>query len=255
MNVYPFVQLFWIGACALAMLLQTHLLLHGEPPSGWLAGFVFGATVFGYNFSAPHWHGRVAWGIGLAGAWCFWKLYTVQQIGVFVPVMIWLLYYDIRQPERAGLRKYPVLKPAAIAVAWAWVTVLLPLPLERWTDATVLLVGRATFIFALALAYDLCDEACDRRQGFVTLVLQLGPRKSFRLIDAALLLSAACCYLNYVLGLYTLGTTLALMLSLILGRQLIRYIMPRSTLGNWRKVAIDGLMVLQLGLVWVSTPN
>lgn len=248
----PFFQLFWIGACALAMLWQTRLLVPDPTPSNWLAGFVFSATVFGYNFAASRWRRRVAWGIGFIGAWCFWHLSLAQQTGAIIPVLIWLLYYDIRHPERAGLRKYPALKPVAIAVAWAWVTVLLPLPINYWAHAAVLFCGRAAFIFALALAYDLCDRAYDRRQGFVTLVLQLGPRNTFRLIDAALLLSAVCCFLNFALGYYSSISAVALLISLMISRLAIRTWAATIAWGDWRKVAIDGLMVLQMMLVWIS---
>lgn len=247
-----FFQLFWIGACALAMLWQTDLLLADTAPSIWLAGFVFGGTIFGYNFTASRRLRRVAWGIGLMSAWCFWHLSFAQQTGAVIPVLIWLFYYDIRHPERAGLRKYPALKPIAIAVAWAWVTVLLPIPIHHWAHAAALFLGRAAFIFALALAYDLCDRVYDRRQGFVTLVLQIGPRNTFRLIDAALLLSAVCCFLNYAMGFYSVVSTLALSISLIISRPAIRTWVATVAWGDWRKVAIDGLMVLQMILVWIS---
>ena len=247
-----FFQLFWIGFCAVAMLAQTRLLLGGAPPSGWLTGFVFGATVFGYNYAAPRYRRWPAWGMGAAGAACFLKLTLVQQIVALVPLLIWLLYYGLHRPGRAGLRKFPALKPVAIAVAWAWVTVFIPLPPDQWTGAAALFVGRAAFIFALALAYDLCDLAYDRRQGFVTLVLQIGPRASFRLIDAALLLSAVCVGVNVALQVYALPFALALLFSLALSAAAIHWITPRLPWGDWRKAGIDGLMIVQLVLVWIS---
>ena len=250
--VRPFFQLFWIGVCAAGMLLQTKLLLEQTSPSPWLAGFVFGSTVFAYNFAARGGRRLTAWIVGLMSALCFLKISTAQQSATLAPFVIWLLYYDVRYPGRAGLRKYPVLKPLAIAIAWAWVTVLLPLPLERWTDTPVLFIGRAAFIFALALAYDLCDETYDRRKGFTTLVMQAGPLRAYRLIDAALLLAIVCVGLNFGLGIYSLNNTLGLLVSILCSRQLIRQLTTLTDWGDWRKVAIDGLMVLQLGLVWIS---
>lgn len=252
MNIHRLFQLFWIGACALAMLWQTRFLLHDAMPSPWLSGFVFGATVFGYNFATSHWRRRAAWFIGPLSAFCFLKLSLTQQVATVIPVVIWMLYYDIRHPERSGLRKYPVLKPVAIAVSWAWVTVFLPLPFTQWADVWALFVGRAAFIFALALAYDLCDEAYDRRQGFVTLVLQLGPRKAFRLIDTALLVAAACICLNMILHHYTLPAGAALIFSLAVSRWIVRTLAALTHWGDWRKVGIDGLMIMQLVLVWAA---
>lgn len=248
--VRPFFQLFWIGICAAGMLLQTAILLDRALPSPWLAGFVFSATVFGYNFAARGLRRLVAWLVGGLGIFCFLNILAVQQVATLAPFVIWLSYYDIRYPGRAGLRKYPAIKPLAIATAWAWVTVLLPLPLDRWTDAPALFIGRAAFIFALALAYDLCDENYDRSKGLTTLVIQSGARGAYRLIDAALLVAAVCVGLNYWLGMYTLNHTLALLVSIIVGRQLIPPIISRTRWGDWRKVAIDALMLMQVGLVW-----
>lgn len=250
--VRPFFQLFWIGVCAAGMLLQTNLLLDQALSSPRLVGFVFGATVFGYNFAAQGRRRLVAWLMGGLGIFCFFNISAVQQVATLAPFVIWLLYYDIRYPGRAGLRKHPALKPLAIAVAWAWVTVLLPLPLERWTDTPVLFIGRAAFIFALALAYDLCDEKYDRSKGLTTLVMQAGVHRAYRLIDISLLLSGVCVGLNFWLGIYSLNHTLGLLVSIIAGRQLIRKITTLTEWGDWRKVAIDGLMALQLLLIWVS---
>lgn len=247
-----FFQLFWIGICAVAMLLQTRLLLCDTLPSGWFTGFVFGATVFGYNFSATRRRRLPAWVLGIAGAFCFLNLPFSQQLIALGPVVAWLLYYDIRNSGANGLRRYPALKPLTIAITWAWVTVLLPLPFPQWTGVAVLFVGRAAFIFALALAFDCCDLAYDRRQGLVTLVMQLGVRGSARLIDAALLLSAACCTLNFILNRYSVPVTLALLLSLCLSRQIIHAVTTQTAWGEWRRVCVDGLMVMQLAIVWIS---
>ena len=247
-----FFQSFWIGICAVAMLWQTCLLVGDALPSGWLAGFVFGGTVFGYNFSASPARRWPAWGLGLAGAICFLKLPVIQQGLALAPALIWWLYYDRRRAGRFGLRQFPAIKPVAIALAWTWVTVSLPLPPTQWTGTTALFVGRAAFIFALALAYDLCDQAYDRRHGLMTMVLQLGPRQSLRLIDAALVLSALCVCLNVVLRVYAWPVALALLFSLLIARQVIRYLAPQRQWGDWRKVGVDGLMVVQLVLVWLA---
>ncbi len=105
------------------------------------------------------------------------------------------------------------------------------------------------YSFALALAYDLCDLAYDRRQGLTTLVMQLGARGALRLVDAVLLLATGCVCLNAALGRYPWPVAGALLLSLLISRWCIRYLPPRGDMGDWRKVGIDGLMVLQYGLV------
>lgn len=248
-----FFQLFWIGMGATAMLWQTNLLLNTPVPSGWLTAFVFSATVFGYNFSAPPRRRWPAWCFGLAAVFCFFKLTLVHQLTVLLPALIWLLYYDPYRPgPGAGLRQYPALKPLAIALAWAGVTVLLPAPVEEWTGAGFLFVGRTAFIFALALAYDLCDQPFDLKHGLKTLVLQLGARRSFRLIDAALMLTAVCTGLQLFFGIFTRPAGLAIFTSLLISAFILHRIAGRRAWAGWRKVVIDGLMILQFLLVWLS---
>ncbi|MEZ4943076.1 MAG: UbiA family prenyltransferase [Saprospiraceae bacterium] len=248
-----FFQLFWIGVCATAMLWQTHLLLNTPAPSFWLCGFVFSATVFAYNFSAPPRRRWPAWGFGLLAGFCFLELTVVHQLTVFLPALIWLLYYDRYRPgQGTGLRDYPALKPVAIALAWAGVTVLLPVPLQAWTGAVLLFVGRAAFIFALALAYDLSDQPYDIRHGLNTLVLKIGPRQTFRLIDVALLLTALCAGAQVLLGIIALAAGIALCISLLFSAVAVRRVLARTGWPGWRKAGIDGLMVLQLLLIWIS---
>ncbi|MCC6462193.1 MAG: hypothetical protein IT260_17125 [Saprospiraceae bacterium] len=244
-----FFQLFWIAVCALAMVWQTRLLVSAVASDPWFDGFVFGATVFGYNFTAPAARRWVAWTMGLGAGYCFAQLPMAQQLAVLLPAGIWYAYYGLHRPEASGLRRYPVLKPLAVALAWAWVTVWLPLPLLEWTAATGLFVGRAAFIFALALAYDLCDQHYDRTKGLDTLVLQLGVTRSLRLIDAALLLAAGAVLGNVVAGRYSFAAALALGASLLFSPWAIRQLARRPHWGNWRKVLIDTLMLLQFALV------
>lgn len=248
-----FFQLFWIGVCALAMLWQTELLLDAPSPGFWLYAFVFSATVFGYNFTAQKARRLPARALGVFAAFCFLELTLLQKLVLALPVLIWLLYYDRYRPgQGTGLRRYPALKPLAIALAWAGVTVLLPLPVYLWPDAALLFVGRAAFIFVLALAYDLCDQPYDLEHGLTTLVMRLGPRNSFRLIDAVLLLAAGCVGLNFGFGRFAAGPSLSLLLSLAIAEIVIRRVVGRLDWVGWRKVFIDGLMVVQFILVWLS---
>jgi 4-hydroxybenzoate polyprenyltransferase len=231
------------------MLWQTHLLTGGFPPSATLLGFAFGATVFGYNFAAIEPLRLPAWLMGAGSALCYAQLPVVQQGATLFPALIWLLY---SARFRLGLRRWPVLKPLAIALAWAWVTVWLPLPFHQWTGAGILFVGRAAFIFALALAYDLCDQPRDLQAGLPTLVLRLGPRRSHRLIHTALALGVFCAVLNGYLGIYSPSSALALACSLLFSGWAIPPLTALQAWGHWQKAAIDALMALQLGFVWWS---
>ncbi len=234
------------------MLLQTALLLGSSLPSAWLLGFVGAATVFGYQLEGRPALRGPAWALGVCAAVCFFYLPPGRQLSVVLPAVVWLLYYDRYRPGLGtGLRRFPLLKPLAIALAWAGVTVLLPLPPEHWPPAALLFLGRSAFIFALALAYDLCDQPDDQRAGLDTLVLRLGPTRSRRLIYAAFGAAAACALAQFGLRIYTCQATLALLVSLALSAVLIRPFTEQLAWGGWRKTWIDSLMFVQFVFVWL----
>lgn len=185
---------------------------------------------------------------------CFWQMPAFARWVALVPAGLWGLYYGFRRPGNAGgLRARPAVKPLAIALAWAWVTVLLPLEARYWQAAGVLVLGRAAFVFALALAYDLTDLEYDRRHRLTTLAGRLGERRAFRVLDVALVCSGGCVAANYCLSNYSLPAALALLISLLLTAWSVRLALHRVGAAVAQKFLIDGLMVLQVGLVWAFT--
>lgn len=256
----PFFRLFWVACCALSLMAQTRLLLGLSLSPGWLDGFVFGGTVFGYYFTHPNpWYRNIAWTAGFLGGICFLipllaapKLIGTQLI-VLTPVLFWLAYYGFQRPGNAGLRSRPFAKPFTVALTWAWVTVLLPTPLTQWTILFFLLLGRASFIFALALAYDLCDGDYDHRHGLKTLTTKLGFDRSIALIYKSLSLAGICVCANLYFNIYDLQKAAGLFVSLGFSVWWLRYLLQKKVWEPWQKNLIDGLMVLQFLLVWLMS--
>ncbi len=256
--IHSFFRLFWVACCALTLMAQTRLLVGLSIAPGWLDGFVFGGTVFGYYFTHPNrWYRNLAWAAGVVGGICFLiplvaspKLIETQFI-VLVPVLFWLAYYGFQRPGNAGLRGRPFAKPLTIALTWAWVTVLLPTPLTQWPNLFFLLLGRTTFIFALALAYDLCDADYDLRQGLKTLTTKLGFDRSIALIYKSLALAGICVCANLYFNIYDFPKAAGLFVSLGLSAWWLRYLLQKKEWEVWQKSLIDGLMVLQFLLVWL----
>lgn len=252
-------NLFWIPCCALAMLAQTRALLDMPLKPGWMDVFVFGATLFGYHFN--HAYGYYRLGVtfaGLFGAIAFvmvlldapapleWALTCI------VPLLFWLAYYGVNRTGKTGLRSLPLAKPLAIGLAWAWVGVLLPLPAQQWPGLFFMFLGRAAFLFVLALGYDLADLDYDRRHGLRTLVGQLGVGRSFTLIYSGLAFGAICVLINYYLDILSVPSLAALFFSLLFSAWWLHFLLRKVSWVSWQKVLIDGLMVLQCMLVVLS---
>ncbi|MDZ4861540.1 MAG: UbiA family prenyltransferase [Candidatus Hydrogenedentes bacterium] len=244
----------WIGCCAVALVQQTRLLFGQSLELGWVEGAVFSGAVFAYNVirTGPV-SRRLAAISGLAAVLCFLNMPAAAQWTALVPAGIWALYYGAHTPGNTGLRSMLMIKPLAIALAWSAVTVLLPLPIELWGTAVVLAIGRASFIAALALAYDLCDREDDRRYGFHTVATRFGKHRTLQAIDAALAVSAACVALNLVFGHYTVAAALALLASLGACAWAVRKVISGVPLLSAQKMLIDGLMVAQFALVFIET--
>lgn len=224
------------------MLCATALLFSGVWPDAALSGFVFCATAFAYGFAARGIRERVAWFFGALSVLLFFYLTRTQQAVSLFAALVWGLYHGMLGP---GLRRYAVSKPVSIAFVWALTTVWLPLPVAKWPTAGLVFIGRASFVFALALAYDLCDRHLDRLHGFTTLVQQLGTRKTLRLTDTVLTMAAICAVVNWSIGLIGVAALAAVWGSLFISAWVIRMAPARTHWGVWRKMAVDGLMILQ----------
>lgn len=224
------------------MLCATALLFSGAWPDAALSGFVFCATAFAYGFAARGIRERVAWFFGALSVLLFFYLTRTQQAVSLFAALVWGLYHGMLGP---GLRRYAVSKPVSIAFVWALTTVWLPLPVAKWPTAGLVFIGRASFVFALALAYDLCDRHLDRLHGFTTLVQQLGTRKTLRLTDTVLTMAAICAVVNWSIGLIGVAALAAVWGSLFISAWVIRMAPARTHWGVWRKMAVDGLMILQ----------
>ena len=238
------------------MMAQTRLLLGFPLTPDWLDGFVFGGTVFGYHYANPKPSYRlVAWIMGVLGGICLLVAAPLQigayWIRLFPPLLFWLAYYGFLHPKKTKLRDHPLAKPMVIAATWAWVSVLLPSPFDRWPDLFFMGLGRAAFIFALALAYDLSDAAHDQKLGLKTLVGSLGPQQTYVWIDRSLALAGLCVAANLWLHLYDYALGIGLIGTLAFTAFWLRKILSKPDWEYWHKPLIDGLMVLQFLVIWL----
>ncbi len=240
------------ATCAVAMLTQTRWVLHLPARADTLMAYVFFAALFAYNFlSAYRWMRVCALFFMLFSNVLWLYLPVAAQWLTVLTGLIWLLYYGPprRIPGAAGMRFSVLLKPISVAVAWAMTTVLLPVmatqdtspPLGVW----LLFAERATFIMALALAYDLHDVDTDRYAAMPTLASYLISRQVFILINSLLCLSFLCATGNVILLLYSWTDGLSLGLSLWAAALFLHWMFAASDTYGLRKMGIDAVMLWQ----------
>jgi len=251
-SILLFLRVFMIGICALAMVVQTRLVLGIPLSMGFLEGFIFGGTLFGYHCTHSDWRFRAAaWGGaalgGVGGA--FWVQSFKDVVVALVPMFFWLAYYGFQRPGIAGLRASLLAKPLTVAFAWAWVTVFLPLHLEIWSLAWPIFLSRGAFIFSLALAYDLNDLAYDRRAGLTTLAMTLEQKGTFLLIYQGFGAAALFVGIGWTTGVYSMSIAISLIVSLLISAWWLHFMIKKESWHPWHKVLIDALMLFQCSLV------
>lgn len=237
--------------CALAGYLQT---VRTWPGGVWhtsqAALLVLGA-VFAYNIVGHAPQRRVTALLAAGAAIPVFLYLPVQSKLLWVGISsLWALYYGAQTGLLpASLRHIPWAKPLIVSAAWALGAVLPALPAEQWLQAWPLLLERGAFIFALALAYDLHDAAIDQQLGMRTLANTNTPRQTICFIQLALAVSALLAGWNVYWKNYSLPVAAALCLSLVSTAVIVPYLFKNERFVNWRKVVVDGMMVVQCVIV------
>lgn len=264
---------FWIAGAALAMTIQSELLLTGHWAIGKLEGFIFCGTLALYALhrlvglylhppTIPEGRYRVmtdfrihilvyATLAGGLAAWFFFQLPSYLCWLLVAPAGI-ALAYVLPFLNGRRLRDLPYLKIFLVALAWSWITVAAPARAAGllWTVPTCLmLLERCFFIFAITIPFDIRDLAQDASTEVQTLPSFLGIAKAKRLAWIGLLLMGGAVLLNTWLNAYAPPVTAALFLSLLSSGYFIQRTRPERH-DYYFTGLLDGTMILQWVLVW-----
>jgi len=262
---------FWIAAAALAMGIQTELLVNKQWNWSNLHAFIACGTLSIYAL-----HRLVALGVisvdkegrfqtlfqyrkhilfyaffsGLAAAYFFFQLPFSLQSTLLIPCGL-ALAYVVPFLNGKRLRDLPFLKIFLIAITWAWITVVAPSKDGNLTSLQLLLmlIERAAFIFAITIPFDIRDLAMDKKAGVPTLPSAWGTNKAKRLAYWSLVFMLLCVGINVYLGLYTFSVFTALLLSALVSAYLISETHAHRH-DYYFSGLLDGLMILQFLLVW-----
>jgi 4-hydroxybenzoate polyprenyltransferase len=265
---------FWIAAAALAMTIQTHLLLEGSWNWSDLDAFIASGTLTIYalhrmvvlRLAGEHrpegrfeimetfrWH-IIAYAAlaAIIAAYFYWQLPASLKLSLLIPNLI-ALGYVLPLLNGRRLRDLPYLKIFLISLSWAWITVIAPAQsVGLAIDRSILLMAleRACFIFAITIPFDIRDMVQDQQAAVSTLPGQWGILRAKRTALVALMMMMLLVLLNFGLGYYTPGIGLGLFFSAISSAVLIWKATPERH-DYYFTGLLDGTMILQLGLVWL----
>lgn len=252
----------WVSFSAVCMLWATEelLSLNSKPT---LAIFIFGATLFIYNFHrlfrmkaiyAKHtserhaWiveNRRFVWGLSISGlilALAGWApFFSSTHSWLLVPFIVIALLYVIPIFKRNGswlrLRDIPYVKIFLVAGVWTFVTVCLPLVLlpdftfQSLLNPTAILTASNRFLifFAITLPFDIRDLEHDNKNGLKTFATSLGVDGIKKLSQILLIVGTFIALYCYHKGYYFPGHTLALIVSCASTSWLISKVDEQST--------------------------
>jgi 4-hydroxybenzoate polyprenyltransferase len=259
----------WIACCAVALCMETNLLLHVPLNAISFYLFVFCATLAQYNLhyllkkKANLRSERFAWSqrnrslhlvftlIGLAGLLICLPMLEIRHFYVLVAVAgLSLLYSCPLLPiGKRRLKDYGLLKITVLTLNWTLVTVWLPIDVAGVNPSIYWLVfiRRFLFLFVLCLLFDIRDVETDSSEGIGTIPVRWGIGRAYWLADGLLVLFVLCSLLHCLIE-----QNLPVLAGMILSAAATKIMMSYSKGHNNDYVylaGIDGMMLLQAGLV------
>ena len=265
---------FWIAACAVAMTLQTEVLLYATIEWTVILPFVFLATLFlyaihrivglvkvkpfleKYRYAIIYRfrnHIKIYAFLGGVGAgYYFFYLSFANQLLLIIPAILSLGYVLPFVKGQKRLRDFDYIKIFLIAIVWGVITVVMPI-LQRTTifnlSHGLLLLERMAFIFAITLPFDIRDLKIDAHIDVKTIPAIIGIAKTKRLGAFSLFLVCLLAGGNWYLGVYSTGNLLAIALSCLSTLFLINY-SDQTDEDYFFTGLMDGTMILQFLLVF-----
>ena len=263
---------FFIAACAVAMTLQTQLLLQNEfEITSPIVILVFCATLVIYalhrlvgmfkvqdfigegryyiinKFKSHIWIYAIL-GV-LIGAYYFFQVSQIVQIVIVVPALCSLGYVlpIFGKGKKLRLRDFSGLKIFMVAIVWAYVTVLLPaLELGIWNSKVLwVFIERSLFVFAITLPFDIRDLKVDGHNEVQTIPSWIGITKTIQLAGVLLLL-----FLIIVFYIYSIPVFIAMLISALSTLYFV-YLSPKQTHDYFFTALMDGTMILQFALICI----
>ena len=262
----------FIADCAVALCIETNLLLHLPFNIISFYCFVFGATLAQYNLhylvkkSAVTNSQRLAWSLKnkvlhkillsvgiilILFSFLSFRLHHFIILGVIGIIAFLYSFPVIPLGKKKRIKDYGFIKIITLALIWTLVTVWFPVvnfSFEKNIFAFVFL-QRFVFMFVLCLLFDVRDIEIDRKENIKTVAVIVGQKKSYYLAYMSLGVLVILSILQFYYS-NDKGVLVAMLLSSVITFFTIKA--TKKTNSDFIYLAgIDGMMLLQALLVYL----
>ncbi|MEP7253241.1 MAG: UbiA family prenyltransferase [Ginsengibacter sp.] len=266
----------FISLCAIALCIETSLLLQLplNPLSYYL--FVAGATIVQYNLhylvkkTAINNSQRLTWSLqnknihlvlfALGCIFIIISLFSFQLRHFIILLVLGAIAFLYSFPalpfgKRRRIKDYGFLKIITLALLWTLVTVWFPVS-DMHIDKALyifIFVKRFVFMFVLCLLFDIRDIEIDREENIRTLPVVAGKKIAYNIALGALFIFLLLSFLQY-LYFHETGAFIAMVLS-ALATLFVIEVSKKINSDFFYLAGIDGMMLLQAVLVYLLTLN
>jgi 4-hydroxybenzoate polyprenyltransferase len=262
----------FIAACAVALCIETNLLLHLPLNTISFYCFVFGATLAQYNLhylvkkSAVENSQRLAWSLRnkslhkillsigvilILFSFLSFRLHHFIILGIIGAIAFLYSFPVIPLGKKKRIKDYGFVKIITLALIWTLVTVWFPVvnfSFEKNIFAFVFL-KRFVFMFVLCLLFDVRDIEIDREEHINTVAVILGKKKSYYVAYISLLVFIILSLIQFYF-FDDKGVLIAMLLSAVITFFTVEC--TRRTNSDFIYLAgIDGMMLLQALFVYL----
>jgi 4-hydroxybenzoate polyprenyltransferase len=262
----------FISLCAVALCMETNILL-GLPLNHFsFYCFVFGATLAQYNLHyfaktvAVTGSQRQAWSqnkkqlhlilLILGGALILFSFFSFHLkhfiiLGCLGAISFLYSFPFLPFEKKRRIKDYGLLKILTITLLWTLVTVWFPVNLMPVANELFLLIffKRFVFMFVLCLLFDVRDMEIDSSDNINTLAVMIGKKRSYFLSYTLLIIFVVLSFVQYFY-LPQIGFLIAMLISA--AATFLTIELTKKTNSDYIFLAgIDGMMLLQAILVFL----
>ena len=263
----------FISLCAVALCIETNLLLHLPLNNFSFYLFVFGATLLQYNLhylfkkTAVNNSGRLRWSRNnkilhiifiVTGAiivvvtmfnFTLRHIIIISVLGIITMLYSFPFFPFIKK----RIKDFGLLKILTLAFLWTIITVWFPLGEEFFfrIDFQLIFFRRFIFIFTICLLFDIRDIVIDRKKNISTFAVILGLQKSYLLCNILLFSFTILSFIQFFIVNDLIQ--LIVMVSSAIVTFVIIGISKKNNSDYIYLGAIDGMMFLQALLVIIGS--